>query len=88
MPAKSHGKKHYIQKKQPPKAAPVGIGAAAPKDSRMAVVTATPPLVNPAPVPATQPAPRRSYVGKELLRVLVVSAIVLAILVVLVLVLR
>lgn len=87
MPAKSHGKKRYIQKKQQVKAAPVNTGTAAPGDSRTAVATA-PLVVKPAPVPATQPSPRRSYVGKELLRVLVVTAIVLAILLVLALVLR
>jgi hypothetical protein len=86
MPAKSRGKKRYIQKKQQVKAAPVNTGTAAPGDSRTAAATA-PPVVKPAPVPATEP-PRRSYVGKELLRVLVVTAIVLAILVVLALVLR
>ena len=88
MPAKSHGKKHYTQKRQQTKAAPVTGSAVTPEDNRAAVATAVRLAVKPMPAPTTQPAPRQYYVGKELLRVLIVTVIVLAVLVILALVLR
>lgn len=88
MPAKSRGKKHNTQKRQHAKTAPVNASAATPEDTRAAVATAVRSVVKPTPTPATQPAPRQYYVGKELLRVLVVTVIVLVALVILALVLR
>jgi hypothetical protein len=88
MPAKSRGKKHNTQKRQHVKTAPVNAGTITPEDTRAAVATAARPVVKPTPTPATQPAPRQYYVGKELLRVFVVTVIVLALLGILVLVLR
>jgi hypothetical protein len=94
MPAKSHGKKRSNQRRPVEKAAavergvpePVKSTAAAPTNVTTAPATAVRPVAK--PLHATQPAPRRFYVGRELLRVAIVSVITLAILIVLVIVLR
>jgi len=89
MPAKSRGKKHYAQKKQPPVKAASSNGAGETVENRQAgVATAARPVVKPVTASATQPSPRRYFVGKELLRILIVSAIVLVALVILAFVLR
>lgn len=89
MPAKSHGKKHNAAKRQlQVKAALVANLEGTTGKSPAAVATAIRPAVSGAHVPATQPAPRRYLVGKELVRVLIVTLIVLAILGILAFVLR
>ncbi len=84
MPAKSHGKKRYTKNTIATPAA----GAAVPESGKTGVATAVKPEAKPNPVLSTQPEPRRSYVGKELVRVGVVSVIVIAALIVLFFVLR
>ena len=89
MPARSHGKKYNTAKRQPTaRAVPASNNPETPENLPAAVATAARPMVRSTPVPGTQPAPRRNYLGKELRRVLIVSAIVLAILLILALVLR
>jgi hypothetical protein len=90
MPAKSHGKKRYAAKRQTQvKAAPVADTEGTLEKSPAAVATAIrPSSVGHASAPATQPAPRRYFVGKELVRVLIITLAVLAILAVLAVVLR
>ncbi len=83
MPAKSHGKKRYVQKKQQIKGAPVEARSPAGEETPVAVATAPAPAVKPVAKPAptsTQPAPRRYYLGRELLRVVIVTVIVTAVL--------
>jgi len=84
MPAKFHNKKRSTQRRPVEKAPAVESGTAKPTDSTAAASTATTPSATgrPAarPVSATQVAPRRYYLGKELVRVLVVTVVTTAIL--------
>lgn len=92
MPAKSHNKKRANQRRPVQKTAAVESGISKPVDTTAAASTATTlsPVVRPVakPIPATQIAPRRLYVGRELFRVAIVSVITLAILIILAVVLR
>ena len=90
MPAKSHGRKRYNQRKPVEKAPAVETGIREPVEKNTTVAAAPSPAVKQAvkPAPSTQPAPRRLYVRQELLRVAIVSVITIGILIVLVIVLR
>mgnify|MGYP001195732675 CR=1 FL=1 len=89
MPAKSHGRKRYNQRKPVEKATAVETGVQKTVEVNATVAAPSPAVKQAArPASSTQPAPRRLYVRQELLRVAIVSVITLAILIVLVIVLR
>ena len=91
MPPKSHGRKHNAQRRQIETPATVQAGSSDPAGSSAPVAAAATIVSNvktsnrPS---STQSVPRRIYVGRELIRVAIVTVITIGILVVLAFVLQ
>lgn len=92
MPPKSHGKKHNAQRRPVEKTEATQTSTTGTVESTGATTAAV--ASSPAVRPSvrqpsnTQPAPRHVYVGRELLRVAIVTVVTIAILVVLSFVLK